>query len=1296
MNERLAKAEAIFHEALERPPEQRETFLQQGCGEDAELLREITALLRASGIADHWLKDTDCAAAQPSLASPLLDSLSEGPGTVVGRYKLLEKIGEGGFGVVYMAEQKEPVRRKVALKIIKLGMDTKSVIARFEAERQALALMDHPNIAKVFDAGAVDAGVESQISNFKFQIHPGRPYFVMELVRGVPMTRFCQENQLSTTERLELFIQVCGAIQHAHQKGIIHRDIKPSNVLVALPEDGGLGTEDGGQRAEDREPQRAQRSQRSSGSLRLVPSPKVIDFGVAKAINQRLTEKTLFTNFAQMIGTPAYMSPEQAEMSKLDVDTRSDVYSLGVLLYELLTGTTPFSEERLRSTGYAGMQRIICEEEPEKPSTKITKVRRVTDARSTFPKSQIANPKSPIDKDLDWIVMKCLEKDRNRRYETANELAADLKRHLDNEPVLARPPSLAYRLQKSVRRNKLAFLAAAAIAVVLMAASIFSTWQAVRAKTAEALAEARAAEVSRASAETEAINNWLVNDLLQQADPRRGGELGSAAKTITLDQAILKASASLEDRFANQPATEAYIRGVIGRALGNLGETKAGIENLRRAYELFNQHWGATHTNTLRAQRTLGWFLAFNYSYKSGNKSERELGEEGRRHLEECYRLELQTFGPNDEMTLGSAFALGVAYKNADDVKLADGIISDAFETVQRMVRTNAATSTDMQLWAVQSMFALRVGQGRHSEAYQLQKQRLILMEKHAQANPAAVPSAETASCYARLGLYARSMDRDNAKAESLLKRGLEISRVTTGDGWPTGNILSWLADLCREEGRTAEAAGYAREGLEIDIRRVGVAHSATRTNGRYVASIFGDLADWPDVIAELRNQRDRGITDATSLAQELLASHLAGETHRLPALHQFFWDRYQKDPTEEARYYVALSLLVLPRTTAELPDILNLAKRAESDEGEGAWGRWRKPTLEGLSAFRGEHLAESIRILEPVAHNLHNRRLAALARYFVAMGLHQQGKTSAARDELEQANHLFDRLLRTGNLNPAFPGYESWTTCACLIIAREEAEKLIGGKLVSAPVTQESLASAKAAWKPVHDLMDEAFETARRQDYISARDLILQAQKLPAYDLEAAFEDFEWVIEWVPVIFAQAGDEKGFVNFLREAFREEGNLPVNYVMPAAYARGELPADLRKRIEVSTAVLAKTNLESPIYGEGEVHRYWDFRHVGMVLYRLGETGRALEMLATATKDQYHDCSVSAKAYASLAAWKEGRHEEARKWRVQAEEGFRTRAAAGQGVLGRRWWHLAATDLALKEARELMGDSSSRE
>jgi len=416
--------EDIFHAAIAKPVAERAAYLRTACGNNPDLFSHIQNLLRVYDAQDDFLE------APPWCAEIPLDrsSVMETAGTTIGHYKLLEKIGEGGMAVVYMAEQEEPIRRKVALKIIKLGMDTKSVIARFEAERQALALMDHPNIAKVLDAGATDTG---------------RPYFVMELVKGVSITEYCDKNKLSTPERLDLFQQVCNAVQHAHQKGIIHRDIKPSNIMV---------TSHDGQ-----------------------PMPKVIDFGIAKATNQRLTEKTFFTRYAQMIGTPAYMSPEQAEMSALDVDTRTDIYSLGVLLYELLTGTTPFSEEELRSAGYLEMQRIIREQEPVRPSTRLSTL---TD---TLPEVAAQRGTTPdllgkmLRGDLDWIVVKALEKDRTRRYETAHALAEDIGRHLKNESIIAGSPGVSYRLNKFVRRHKSKVITVFSAIILLAALMIIAS-----------------------------------------------------------------------------------------------------------------------------------------------------------------------------------------------------------------------------------------------------------------------------------------------------------------------------------------------------------------------------------------------------------------------------------------------------------------------------------------------------------------------------------------------------------------------------------------------------------------------------------------------------------------------------------------------------------------------------------------------------------------------------------------------------------------------------------------------------
>src|SRR5688572_5046501 len=435
-----------FEAALELAPEARAGFLEAASGGDPAMHARLAALLGQHDQAGSFLEspaaDLGRTTDQPGSA--------ERPGTVIGPYKLLEQIGEGGFGVVFLAEQQEPVRRKVALKVLKAGMVTRQVVARFEAERQALAIMDHPNIAKVHDGGVTPSG---------------RPYFVMELVKGVPITDFCDQHHLTPRQRLELFVPVCQAVQHAHQKGIIHRDLKPSNVLVCLY--------DG------------------------RPVPKVIDFGVAKAAGQPLTDKTLVTGFGNIVGTPEYMSPEQAEVNQLDIDTRSDIYSLGVLLYELLAGSPPFTRKDLEKAGMLEMLRVIREQEPSKPSTKLS----TAEGLPTLAANRGTEPAKLtrlVRGELDWIVMKALEKDRNRRYETANGFAMDVQRYLADEPVLACPPSASYRLKKLVRRNKGPVVAASQVLLALVVGVVGTTLGLFRAE------RARQAEAERADAERRA------------------------------------------------------------------------------------------------------------------------------------------------------------------------------------------------------------------------------------------------------------------------------------------------------------------------------------------------------------------------------------------------------------------------------------------------------------------------------------------------------------------------------------------------------------------------------------------------------------------------------------------------------------------------------------------------------------------------------------------------------------------------------------------------------------------------
>ena len=754
------RAEATFHSALERQPAERDAFLAEVCGDDAVLIGEVRGLLAAHEGAGGLMRSD--AALSPEVEAELARLKPEETGERIGRYKLLQEIGEGGFGTVWMAEQMEPVSRRVALKIIKLGMDTREVIARFEAERQALAMMDHPNIAKVFDAGATDKG---------------RPFFVMELVKGIPITQYCDQTGLGTRERLALFGDVCSAINHAHQKGVIHRDIKPSNVMVTLHGD--------------------------------KPVVKVIDFGIAKATQGKLTDKTLFTRFEQFIGTPVYMSPEQASLSGLDIDTRSDIYALGILLYELLVGKPPFDGKSLLSAGYEEMRRIIREVDPVKPSSRISTM--AGEERTKFAKARRIEPAKagrPVESDLDWIVMKAIDKDRTRRYETANAFAQDIVRFLSDKAVSATPPSAGYLFRKFARRNKAALRVAAAITVVLVVATLVSTWQAVRAtraekKTADTLkevaAERDAKELARKDAED--IAKFL-GEVFESPDPKRDG------RTITVAETLDTAARKLNLDLIGQPARRAKLQATLGKTYLALGLARQAIPLQEMARDYFLTTFGPEHSDTLQMM----YHLANSYDAAGRQDEALKLREgvlAGRR----------KALGPKDPETLAAMANLAISYTHADRrneaLKLEEEVL-----TLSRNI--NGPEDPDT-LRAMHNLALSYANLGRKDEALKLQGEVLALRRK--------ISGPKHPATFMAMQNLANSYSTASRKDEALRMREevLTLRRNVLGPEHPdTLKAMATVAISYADAGRLDEALKLQDEVLTLCRKMNGPEHPDT------------------------------------------------------------------------------------------------------------------------------------------------------------------------------------------------------------------------------------------------------------------------------------------------------------------------------------------------------------------------------------------------------------------------------------------------------------------------------------
>ncbi len=829
MADQDASVDSILCGAIEiGSSEDRDAFIAQACGPDEELRRRVQRVIDARVQAGSSLESP------PGPATLTAGSVPESArsGTVIGSYQLLQPLGEGGMGTVYMAEQTQPVRRTVALKLIKAGMDSRQVLARFGAERQALALMDHPNIAKFLDAGTTEPNPKSETRNskevdrttpvgsdFDFRASDfsrGRPYFVMELVKGVPITTFCDERRLTLRERLELFVPVCQAVQHAHQKGIIHRDLKPSNVLVALY--------DG------------------------KPVPKVIDFGVAKATGPRLTDQTLYTEFGAVVGTLEYMSPEQAELNQLDIDTRSDIYSLGVMLYELLTGSTPLEHKRLKSVLFLEVLRLIREEESERPSDRLS----TTDELPSIAACRHVEPRKLrglVRGELDWIVMKALEKDRNRRYETANGLAADLRRYLDDEPVQACPPSVHYRLSKLAQAPRgpgddrgARTLAAARGGGERLAGGRRHAGpprgdQGPRydAPGTRPRVQGRSdgARGPRPGDQGRRRGNQLGEASPNRSGDRQGGQRlppeGSAGRArtkqnardrhVTVEAVLNKAAARIAGKFDDNPEVEAAIRQTVGDTYMELGLYPEGQPHLERTLELRRRVLGPEHPDTLTSMSNLAVLYRVHGQYERSETLQTQALEVRRRVL-----------GPEHPDTLTSMNNLATLYKARDQYEKAETLHSQALEILRRVLGPEHPDT----LTSMSNLAELSKELGHYEKAEALHTQALELRRR--------VPGPEhpsTLSSLNNLALLYHSRGQDG-KAEPLFQQALEIERRVLGSEHPgtltTTNNLALVYDA---RGQYEKAEPLFTQTLEIQRRVVGPEHPNTLTLMNNLARLY-------------------------------------------------------------------------------------------------------------------------------------------------------------------------------------------------------------------------------------------------------------------------------------------------------------------------------------------------------------------------------------------------------------------------------------------------------------------------
>ena len=1168
-----AKREAeIFTEALRVPVGERRVFLARACEGDEDLFRRVEALLNShEQIGDFLEEGTDEAVSEARIAS----MADEKPADRIGRYKLLQEIGEGGCGVVFMAEQEEPVRRRVALKIIKPGMDTKSVIARFEAERQALALMDHPSIAKVFDAGATESG---------------RPYFVMELVRGVKITEYCDNNSLTTEERLKLFIQVCAAVQHAHQKGIIHRDIKPSNILVTMSSEGNA-------------------------------LPVVIDFGVAKpTTNQRLTDKTLFTAFEMFIGTPAYISPEQAALTNVDVDTRTDIYSLGVLLYELLTGLRPFDTTELLKEGIDAVRRAISEQEPLRPSTRLSRLNSadlttVAQRRKSEPPRLIRM----ICGDLDWIVMKALEKNRARRYETANGLAFDVKRFLDHETVLARPPSKFYRFHKTVQRNKLLFAGICIIATLLVASLVAVTALLTNERRAR-----REAEIARQNAQTEATRSQQVTKFLEEMLEGVGPSAALGQDTTMLREILDRTAKRVGVEMTKQPGLEAELRNLIGTLYQQIGNYRQAEEMHRAALAIRRRLFGSESQQAAASLNDLGVdLMADQRSAQAepmvaealairrrifGNENEatatslNDLGavyrEQGRLPeaetlAREGLRIRRKLFGEEHLAVADSLRNLCLILGNKGEWPESEATAREVLSMRRRLLgpeHPSVASALGDLAWSVRGM-------GKLVEGIALDREALAMRQK---LLPGTHPDVA-------LSLYAvgdSMRQRGNLPdAHSILSAALSMQRkLLSADDPAALNTLHSLALTVEAEGRWEEAEALHREAVALWRQRAGNDDVRTLYALRDLAMSLESQKKWSEAETMYREalatwRRQRGEDDS----QTLYTMQRIGMTLEAAG----------KLSEAEAVFREALAVW-RKRAGNEDPETLyatrNLARTLEAEGKRSEAVGLQREALAAWRKVRGNDDPQTLYTLGSLAATLEADGKLSEAEVVrsEALAFRRKGGENQTPETLEE----FKGLVRVLNLQKKFG----------------EAEKLLNDILSSTFIQQPSSV----------EFLDLRMELLGRQE--RWKEAVVDATLTVKYQPT----DHQRYHTLAPLLII-TGDQSAYKELCQEMLRRFGTVTHNYIADRV-AKSCL---LSPHSDVDLLLVDKLTDTALGGSEGDICMPLFQMCKGLSMLRLGNFEKTIEWTEKSLNSPFVHARAQGYAILAMAHWHLGHKDEAR-------------------------------------------------